>query len=195
MNKILFLVLFFSMTLFSQEHDVSFWSRNTSLSAFPWYFYGNGKIVLDTRFNFDAEKTAGVCIGKSFSKKENITLIPEACGYLGKTNGLGPELLVMTKKGKFNSFSQNQYVHGIGNTSFVYHWTDVQWQVQKRISVGADGQIFKEMSKAPTAQVDLGPSTKLILSKHVYFKFWPAWSIGPQNVGEKKIFLGLGYTW
>lgn len=179
---------------FGQQHDLSFWSRNTSLSAFPWYFYGNKKVLVDARYNFDEEKTVGVCVGKPISK-ENLTFIPEACGYFGKMNGYGPEIMISTKKGIFESFSQNQYVHATKGDSFFYHWTDTQWKIKRRFSLGIGGQAYKEISSESSGQIDIGPSAKFVISKNTYFKVWQVWSIGPQNSGEPKTFLGVGFIW
>ena len=178
--------------LFGQQNDVSFWSRNKELSAFPWYFYGGKKVTVDARFNFDAAKTAGVCLGKKLGG-ESLTLIPEACGYIGKTNGYGPELLVLSTKGKISAFSQNQWLQGVGSPSYFYHWTDIQRKLTKNLSVGVGEQIFKEISDEK-GQIDLGPSFRPTFGP-MYFKIWPAWSIGPANIGMLKLFLGVGYAW
>ncbi len=177
-------------SLFGQQNDGSMWFRNSK--PIPWYMYVGKKATVDLRYNFDADKTGGACLGKAFGK-ESLTLIPEACGYIGETNGYGPELLILSSKGDWFTFSQNQFLQGVGSPSYLYHWRDIQRKVRKWVSIGGGEQIFKEISSLP-GQIDLGPSMKFILGK-TYVKIWQAWSIGPANRGQHTSFIGVGYAW
>lgn len=191
MRSLIFAILIVCSTLFGQENDLSMWAKNTAV--IPWYLHIDKKVVVDLRYNFDAKRTGGICIGKAIGK-ESLTLIPEACGYIGQTNGYGPELLILAGHGKYSVFSQNQFFQAVGgDTSYFYHWTDFQIKVVKGFSAGFGEQICKSINDDP-GQIDVGPSVKLAVGK-IYFKFWPTWSVGPANRGEFATLVGVGYAW
>ena len=191
-------MIFVAGGLFAQQHDFSMWTRSTTGSTvvIPWYMHFGDKFVIDARYNYDAKGTFGGCIGKSFGGK-NLSLVPEACGYIGEVDGFGPELLVMGSKGKTSLFSQNQYVHGMNSRdSFLYHWTDLLLKTNKNLSLGVDWQIFKLTGISAPVAVDVGPAVKVMFGK-VYFRIWPCWAIDPKDSarrGNPTLFLGVGYA-
>lgn len=199
MRTLIFAIIFLCPTLFGQQNDFSVWTRSTAgeTVVIPWYMHLGKKAVVDVRYNFDAKNTAGICLGKKWGD-ETITVIPEACGYIGDLNGFGPEFLVLGSKGRINLFSQNQYIRGsLPSNSFVYHWVDLVASVNKYIALGVDYQVFKLTNvSAPTA-VDIGPAAKITVGK-MYFRLWPCWGMDPKDAnrrGNPTLFLGVGYVW
>jgi hypothetical protein len=196
--RILLFAIIFLCPIFGQQNDMSFWTRSTagSTSPIPWFMHFGDKFVVDVRHNYDAKNTAGLCLGKKFGG-EALSVVPETCGYIGRIDGFGPELLVLGSKGRVSLFSQNQYVYDTHlKESFVYHWTDILVKVHKNVSLGVDWQVFKPTDfSAPTA-VDIGPAAKVTLGK-IYLRAWPCWSIDPRDParrGNPTLFLGVGYV-
>lgn len=205
MNKLITVFFLVLSSLFGQTHDLSFWTRSTagSVLPIPWYIYSGKKVVIDIRHNFDAKDTFGACLGRRFGG-EALSLVPEACWYIGKADGFGPELLVSGNRGRLSLFSQNQYVQGIeSRDSFLYHWTDTLVKIHKNVLLGVDWQVFRltgkqeEGASKSTTAIDVGPATKIVLGK-IYLRAWPCWGIDPKDParrGNPTLFLGVGYVW
>lgn len=213
-----FMALFLlALAPLSAQHDFSVWNRTASgeTAFIPWYL-GVGKLklpilgektVIDARHNFDWKDTAGVYAGRSFGK-ESLTLIPEVGVMFGEYDGWGPELLVLSTKGRFNLFSQTQLTKGFGRHSdWGYHWTEILIRANSWLYVGWGGQVFHEFAKGSKPEIDEGPAAKLILNaplrklgvpvregQTAYLKLWPAHSDGPANRGRLVSFAGIGYT-
>lgn len=156
-------------------------------------------VVVNVRHNFDATDTLGICVGKNFSiSNGTLFLVPEACGYSGRADGFGPELLVIGNKGRASFFSQNQYVRGTRpEDSFVYHWGDLLIKTNRYLSLGVDWQAFKTTNISAPVAIDIGPVAKVTI-KRMYFRVWSCWAIDPNNPsrrGDPTLFLGIGYTW
>ncbi len=196
-NIVVFLVAFWFLvpSCAAQENDFSLWLRRTNKENFliPWYTHDGQKAFFDARYNFDMPKSAGVFVGKNL-KTGRFSFIPEAGVIFGKYNAVSPELLVIINTKRFLLFSQNQYSFGVaGNTDFAYHWIDFVVNVNKWLALGADEQVFKEFILGSQTQVDVGPAAKITVKK-MYFRLWPAWSVGPANVGRRTLFAGIGYV-
>lgn len=217
MRAIAALALIASAAPVMAQHDVSLWDRTASgeTAFIPWYL-GVGKLklpllgkrtVIDARHNFDWKNTAGFYAGRAFGK-DSLTLIPEFGLLAGKYDGYGPELLVLSTKGRFNLFSQSQYVISIGrHKDWAYHWSEVLIRVNSWLYAGWGVQAFHEFSNGSEPEVDEGPAAKLVLTKplrrlgvrldegqSVYLKVWPARSDGPANKGRAVTTVGLGYA-
>ena len=189
----LFVFVLFTTNLSGQNNDLNVWTMAGEFkSTLVWFIHYGDKIVVDGRYNYDADKTAGFCLGKKIGK-DSLAFVPEVCGYYGRTKGYGPELIMYSETNHLLVFSQTQFVKGAGNKSFTYDWTDVLFVVNKHLTVGAGGQAFKEISGDPTT-VDIGPQTKLSFGK-IFFRVWPKWATDPANRGQKSLWMGVGYAW
>ncbi len=177
----------------SGSQEISLWSRNTE--AYPWYFYTGKKFTADIRYNFDQQKTAAVCIGKKFGKDE-FAVIPEACGYVGKTNGYGPEVWFLSDTKKYSLMSYVQYTKMLDTTSYGYSWFQGERKIS-RFGFGFGGQVLKNGSSS--LEVDFGLSSKVTFGK-VSFNFLPMWRVTSSKLGEPTgrgditIFTGIAYT-
>jgi hypothetical protein len=182
------------------QHDLSVWRRSTSAGTatlYPWYFY-NGKVNIDTRYNFDVDDTAALCLGKSLGGKR-FSFIPQACGYLGELDGWGPEFYLLGSWGKISFFQQFQYVEDFrsqaeGDASFFYHWTDLLVEVHPRVQLGADAQFYARNLRGGYLRTDVGPAMRLNW-RGWYAKCWVAWSVGTDDKGLRTTFLAVGKAW
>jgi hypothetical protein len=172
------------------QHDISLWGRRTlgDTQASPWYVFA-GSFVANVRYNFDAQDTAGACLGKGFGT--SVVLVPEACGYFGEMSGFGPEVLVFGDWPTATLFMLNQYVRGLdGNPHYAYTWTSLLGKATPSLRAGADLQAFRMTG---FSQVDAGPSFRVLLGP-AYLHAWQAWSLGPENRGRPMTFVGMGYV-
>jgi hypothetical protein len=170
------------------KNGVMLWSRNSTV--FPWYFYSGDKLTADMRYNLDQDKTAGFCIGKSFGKKE-LSVIPEACGYAGKSNGYGPELWVMSDTKKYSVTSYIQYAKFLDTNSFGYAWLQASRKVGKRVELGLGSQAVKEGGNK--FELDLGPAANLKLG-HFTVSIVPLFRTTSDERGKLTIYAGLSYS-
>ena len=180
----------------AQSFDASFWTRSTAgtTTPIPWVTGTAKGVFLDGRWAFDAPKTGGAYVGKTFTLWEkSITLIPEGGALFGKETGFGPELLALTSHGKWSTFSQWQYVKGIrGSDSFAYGWAHLLREVFPGVKLGADAQSFY-IRGGHQPQTDVGPCVQFE-THGMYFRAWSAWSVGALNRGNPTLFVGIGYA-
>lgn len=173
---------------FSQNHEVSVWSRDGSIS--PWYFYSGSKVVVDVRYNLDLDKTLGSCLGKTFGE-ESFSIVPEVCAYLGEENGFGPELWVLSETKRFSVTSYFQYARFREVKSFEYSWFQAERKIS-RLGLGLAGQTTKE--KDSTTDVDLGLSTTINLSEQTSLRVIPMWRVTKIDKGDRTLLVGLTYS-
>lgn len=201
-NCFIALILLLAVSPAFAQSDLSFWNRygcGENLS-YPWYTYFGPKIVVDARYNFDQKKTAGIYAGKMLGGKK-FTAIPTGGALFGKYNGISPQIYFMSSAGRFNYFSQHQYVKGIGSHDFQYHWIDILVTANKHLSAGVDWQIYHEW-RGNVAENDIGPSAKYVFGpvrreeKEVspYLRIWYAKSVGPANKGADFLYAAVGVS-
>ena len=199
-----FLIVVMTISLFlvvalppacAQSNDLSVWDLHTERGGYtPYvqYLHVGGKVVAFARYNYDAPRTAGLCAGPKIGH-DSFAIVPEACGYYGKTRGYGPEVLLFSETRMVSFVQQTQYFLGTaGARRFVYDFTDLRVKMGRHLSAGAYAQFFNELGQKP--QTDVGPSGRVNIGK-AYVFISPMASASRTTRGQKTVLIGLGYTW
>lgn len=173
---------------FKASHSISL-SATNGKSLSPSYFYSGKRVSAEVRYNWDDDNVGAVCIGKPIGK-DSFKLIPEACGYVGKWNGYGPEMWILSETHRFSVVSYVQYVKTVDANQMGYSWFQFQRKASKWLNFGIGGQVLKDGS-SPVA-VDLGPIVKFI-HKRVDFYINPTWRTTTQGRGERVVCTALEY--
>ena len=181
----LFFVILTATTVFAEDHQLILWTRGKFVT--PWYFYTGRHLTAEARYNLDQEKTATVCLGKQIGK-ESFSVNPEACGYVGKENGYGPEVWVLSETSKSSITSYVQYAKFKKTSAFGYAWFQQETKVTKHVGLGGGVQLFKEGKSG--VDFDLGPSVKVRTGK-LMFNVLPMWRTTPTDRGKLTISSGI----
>lgn len=191
---ILLVFLFLIWPIAGQNHDLAFWGQKNLQTgeklAFPWYSYTGKGPAVDLRYNFEAEKTGTICIGKKFGT-DGFDFIPQACGLIGKYPGFGPALVLFGEKGKNEFYLLTEYMSMMDkNTSFAYSWIEYHRELIRHFSVGLGGEVLKDKT---TSVLAIGPSFKCTFGK-MYIRVWPSWPVGSEK-SRATMVVGIGYMW
>lgn len=171
-----------------------------------WFSREEGKYFLETRVNFDWRETAGLLIGKTFSRNEKFWITPKmgilfAFNPFGH-NGLSPEVNLGGGIKKIKYFSMNQYAISLDkNPSFLYNYTELGFELTPWARFNYSAQFYYPLSGNPQSEVwiDQGPQLILTLKKKYYFKPWYTWdpthkkSDASSRAPLQKWILGIGY--
>ncbi len=195
---VIFSVFLISVSSFSQSGDVSLWTKvhkkgsHISTEYIPWVTYDSGELFLEFRNNFDWGNSTTLFLGKSFQLNDSVVVIPEIGFVNGPNyNSFTGQILLCGGSDNVSWISMNQYSWGSGDssTNFVYHWTEILFKVNERVSVGVGEQVYWE--PGIDAELDIGPVVKFLFSKGFYLKLWG--TINPtQTSNDKKLFAGVG---
>lgn len=95
----------------------------------------------ETRYNYEDINSFSGFAGYNFEKEiknVDLTLTPMFGMVAGNSNGLLPGLEITASYGKFNFYSENEYMFDFkGQTDdYFYSWTELNRQVFKNINVG-----------------------------------------------------------
>jgi hypothetical protein len=157
MNKkyLLFLICFGALKLFAQEKEIDSTSSQWNFSAwaemyiipgeevfFNPTFYANHKSLhLEGRYNYEDRSTASLWAGRrfEFGKGVKFVFIPMASIVFGNTNGMAPGLETSITYGKFDLYSENEYVFDFTSKSnnFFYAYSELAISPLKPIRTGA----------------------------------------------------------
>ncbi len=163
---VVMMVLGTVQTSFAQSIEVSAWARKNAgkVQSYPWIWAEAKGMVAEARYNFDADKTLTACVGKQIGG-DAFNIVPEACGYVGKSKGYGPEVFVFSDTKHFALDSYVQYAKIINGKSFGYTWLQATAEVS-HFGFGIASQATKEGTHG-VVDVDLGPSVKIHFTKSV----------------------------
>ena len=152
-----------------QSNDLSVWDLHTERKHTPYvqYLHTGGKVVAFARYNYDASRTVGLCAGPKIGR-EFFSVVPEGCGYYGKSRGYGPEVLVFSETTRVSFVQQTQYFLGTaGARRFVYDFTDLRVKMGRHLSAGVYAQFLAE--RGEKSQTDVGPSARINIGKSYIF--------------------------
>ncbi len=183
----------------AQWTDISFFhiNRLDAKNSTPliWFNHENDNYFVESRINFDWSNTAGILIGKTFSKSEKFWITPKlGILFAGRNtdgyNALSPECNFGGRIGAFGYFTMNQYAIAIDeHPDFVYQYTELRWFIDKHVTLAYATQFYKENWRGSEWWIDGGPAMAVSLGK-VYIKPWMTWDPGHQN---RKFIVGVGY--
>jgi hypothetical protein len=121
-----------------------------------WVSHENGNYFLEGRVNFDWGNTAGLFLGKTFSKSSKFWITPKIGMLFGgrgsdEYNAIDPEFNFGGRLHSFEYFTMNQYAIAIDqHPDFVYQYTETRWHANKHLALCYAIQFYKEMVLAPT---------------------------------------------
>jgi len=161
-----------------------------------WFNREEGKYFVEARVNFDWSNSAGVLIGKTFSKSDKFWITPKV-GFIfsfdkSGYNGLSPEVNFGGKIGKFKYFTMNQFAIDLDDDpNFLYQYTEVGYVVGK-ITLKYSGQFYYELVDGSELWIDQGPQIVIPFGKKFVFKPWYTWD--PTH-DVQKLIVGIGMSY
>ena len=178
-----------------QSNDLSVWDLHTEGNQhipYVQYLHVGARVVAFARYNYDASRTVGLCAGPKIGR-ESFSVVPEGCGYYGKSRGYGPEVLIFSETRRVSYVQQTQYFLGTaGAGRFVYDFTDLRFKFGRHLSAGAYAQFLNELGQKPS--IDVGPSGRINVGR-AYIFISPMASASRTTRGKKTVLVGLGVTW
>jgi hypothetical protein len=144
-NKLPLILLFFTYRPLPAQPHLGFeqyYCTGATAGAAPVtrvYYQGNGKGYVEARYNYDAERTAGLSVGRSFDapagKALAWTLTPTIGWMAGDCHGLslGANVSVEYKGWDLSTAAQ---VSPAKQTGYWYSWSEVGRPVGNRLYVG-----------------------------------------------------------
>jgi hypothetical protein len=159
-----------------------------------WFSHEEGKYFLEARVNFDAKETAGIFLGRTFSKSKKFWITPKI-GILFGLNDLGydgvsPEFNLGGKLKSFSYFAMNQFSIAItkDKPNFLYNYTQFGYKLFPWLQIDYSAQFYYELNSG-AVWIDQGPQL-LILWNKFYIKPWYTWDPGHTKV--RKFICGVG---
>jgi len=196
------IVALFTLPVFAQteapapQSDLSLYHLSMDGAApryIPWYVWCGEDLVVDTRYNFDAQWAFSFFVGKAFGEGLFVA-IPEIGMIYGPTYKAGSaELFLVGANETYTHVAITQYAAHIGDgADFFYHWYEgTFFFAEKSLQIGASEQVFREFADGAVMQIDIGPVVKTNFGQ-MYIKLWPTWS--PTQTDVYKCYLGVGYV-
>lgn len=162
-----------------------------------WFNREEGEYFLEARVNFDWNNTAGILIGKTFSKSDKFWITPKI-GFLFSFdevgyNGLSPEVNFGGNIGKLKYFTMNQFAVNLDDApNFLYQYTEVGYKLIGKITVKYAGQFYYELVDGSELWIDQGPQVVIPFAKKFVLKPWYTWD---PNHDVQKLIVGIGMSY
>jgi hypothetical protein len=97
----------------------------------PVFKADTDKLHLEARYNYEDLETFSAWVGYHFSGGKNFTynITPMVGGVVGAANGMAPGLQITLTYGKFEVYSESEYLFYFKNqeSNFFYAWTDITY--------------------------------------------------------------------
>ncbi|MDO8470091.1 MAG: hypothetical protein Q7S84_03725 [bacterium] len=184
------------------QHDASLYFKETRVNGIhgrfdiiPWYMYGmtpESPILLDVRYNFDAEKAVTGFIGKTFGG-DSFT-VTGALGYIGGPTyqGISPEIYFWGRSGDFSFITLIQPSFGVaGYQECFYQWGEWLYAVAPHWDLGLSQQVYRDFLPGAETAIDLGLVLKATYG-NLYAKVFAYGS--PTQTEFVKVYAGIGVT-
>lgn len=137
-----YFLIFSAMVCFAQEEDTipepKKWEFSVSnylyllpddVYSAPAFIADQGHLHLAARYNYENFMTGSVFGGYNFSTgdKFNFNVTPELGVVFGKTNGIAPGLILDMYFGKFNLYSESEYLFDFSGkeSNYFYAWSEL----------------------------------------------------------------------
>jgi hypothetical protein len=99
----------------------------------PTLYADRGRLHLEARYNYEAQKTGSLWVGANFELGERVTLslTPMFGVVFGETDGVAPGLELTLAVWKLELYSEGEWVIDTGNQadSFYYNWSELSVQL------------------------------------------------------------------
>jgi hypothetical protein len=161
-----------------------------------WMCHEDGDYYIEARVAFDWRETAGIFVGKTFSKNEKFWVTPKLGFLFGFNqigyNGFSPEVNCGGKIGRFGYFSQNQFVVSFQkkNPHYFYDYSRIDFRITRWLTVSYPTQIYVPLNEADY-WLDQGPQLKFTIDKKVYIQPWYTFDLKHKS---QKAIIGFGYV-
>jgi hypothetical protein len=113
---------------------------NASNYVQPSFTADRGRIHLEARYNYEAQKTGSVWFGVNLSGGETVEweLTPIVGGVFGDLDGIAPGYKGSITWRKVGVYSESEYVIDTTNTSdsFLYNWSEVTYGITESLRAG-----------------------------------------------------------
>ncbi|MEN9582325.1 MAG: hypothetical protein RL641_279 [Candidatus Parcubacteria bacterium] len=116
-----------------------------------WFNHENGDYFLEARINFDWSNTAGLFLGKTFSRSKKFWITPKlGMLFAGRSsdgyNGFSPEFNFGGNIGSFEYFTMNQHTIAVDDKpDFVYQYTEARFKcLHNHLAICYAIQFYKE---------------------------------------------------
>jgi len=153
---------------------------------------GKKGFYTEMRYNYEAQKTAAVYVGKSFSKKGSIAyeVTPMAGFVYGEYSGGSLAMNVEMEYKKIFFAAQTQYTINIDDRldDFFFNWSELGYQPVKWFYAGVSTQ-FTKMYKAALVP-EYGLMLGLVINKITI----PVYVFNPFG-GKKNYIIGINAEW
>jgi hypothetical protein len=161
-------------------------------TAFPWVNISYGRLLLDTRFNFNSPHALELLTGWEFGKTE-FKVIPEIGIVAGKNyQGLTTGFYISSEELTYSYINLLQYSLGApGNNNFYSQWCEVYAKtILPIMEFGLSNTVLYNCDGEKTIW-HLGPIIKATMDEW-YIKIW--YTTGPQPP-KNEVCLSLGYKY
>jgi len=155
---ILYLIIFFSSFIYSQEEDSlsnSDWNFNVETDIYftnpfvilPIITADRNKLHLEARYNYEDLKTFSGWLGYNFYGGEEFEyfITPMVGAAVGRTDGIAPGLELTLDYSSFELYSESEYLFDFESkeNNFFYSWTDLTYSPLDWLWFGISGQLTK----------------------------------------------------
>ena len=171
--------------------DQYYYMNNKAFSFTPVLWYqGNSGWYAEVRYNYEAEKTLSVFMGKTFVNTSSFSYcISTMAGVVtGEFNGVALALNAELEYKKLFFSLQSEHTFSIENrnTNFIYCWSDVGYRPFDWLSTGFSIQ----QTSLCGAKFEKGFFIR------AQWRNWglPLYVFNPEKAG-KYVVLGLNFTW
>ena len=106
----------------------------------PTFTADRGRMHLEARYNYEAQKTGSVWFGLNFSGGETVEweLTPIVGGVFGEVDGIAPGYKGSISWRRISLYSESEYVIDTADTSesFFYNWSELTYSITESLRAG-----------------------------------------------------------
>lgn len=126
--------------------DANFYFFTDQFIFVPMVKADKGKLHLETRYNYEDQRTFSGWAGYNFNggKKIEYTITPMIGGVIGNSNGIAPGLEFSIRKNKWELYAEMEVLFELEKSnSFYYAWTDLTYSFNDWFWAGLSAQRTK----------------------------------------------------
>jgi hypothetical protein len=168
-------LLFFRISGFAQKTDSTNndWAVDASIFfnfipddffVMPIFKATKNKLQLESRYNYEDRKTFSFFAGYNFTggNKIEYLITPMLGVVLGNSDGIAPGLEFDFTLGKFELYSEMEYLIELNDksNSYYYNWTEITYAPKEWLMVGITGQRTRFFESS--LEIDRGILARLI---------------------------------
>lgn len=170
-NIIIVLPVFFTATAYSQASDpvitiglFNTISKDFKITSDPFISGTIGDYYFENRYNYEAENSASINIGKTvFKKLKNIYIIPMVGIVMGSFKGITAELQTILDNKRWYVSTDNQLSveWKEGKQNFFFNWSIVRYKITPSFRIGVSTLFAKPFTSKQNFEQGLTASLKI----------------------------------